>query len=510
MAVASPTMETMMARNWWAPVLRGATAIIFGLVVWFWPGLALQTVILIFAIYSICSGILNMAEAVLSVADRQRWIPLALEGALSMGAGTVALVWPDLAAKTFLLLIAIWAILTGVLNLVSAVRLREEISDEWLLVLTGLAGIIFGTVAIARPQSGALAVLWLIGAFGIIIGALMIATGWRLRMRQTKPTAENTVEPGTMSGAHLEHDRTASDLPVAPQAQATTSPPDGDSASPVAAGVLSSSSIEGSTPSSHVAGGPNRRERALNDLIRALPPEGEGWRRGDGGLTAPDGYPLKGNINSRIYHAPSGRSYHETIADIYFATDDMAHQAGFRSRRETDSGVAQSDISHAARVPAPPDDQPSPVEGLDLADDQILDLDVLTMVEQPDSVLVDEGGSLETLNEVPASATEEHDDLEETKDTEGRSNQSTNPAWSGDDSTAISSSETPQQLSAASESFEEAELAAFDAELDEAIEETLKPADEPERANSEDEDSIQTAEPTDNGSEPVVDPTVRR
>jgi uncharacterized membrane protein HdeD (DUF308 family) len=91
------------------------------------------------------------------------------------------LVKPEITALALLFYIALWAIATGVLEIVAAVRLREVIKDEWFLILAGLLSVAFGIVLIARPEAGALAVLWLIGTYAILIGILIVVFAFKIR-----------------------------------------------------------------------------------------------------------------------------------------------------------------------------------------------------------------------------------------------------------------------------------------------------------------------------------------
>jgi uncharacterized membrane protein HdeD (DUF308 family) len=202
---ASLSTMTTLARNWWAFVVRGIVAIAFGLIAWFWPNLALNTLIWIFAIFAFATGILAIVAAVGAIAAQERWMSLAVEGVVGVGAGIVAVVWPDLTAKTFLYIIAAWAIVSGLLAISSALRLRREIHGEWMLGLAGLAAIVFGIIAFVHPETGALAVLWLIGLSAIVYGVLWTILGFRLRSYLAQMPISSGIagasSPGTVSGS---------------------------------------------------------------------------------------------------------------------------------------------------------------------------------------------------------------------------------------------------------------------------------------------------------------------
>jgi uncharacterized membrane protein HdeD (DUF308 family) len=173
----------LLARNWWAFVLRGLFAILFGLLTFFMPHMALITLIYIFGLYALADGIFDLVAAFSSTggAAGQRWWALLIEGLLSIAAGVLAFVLPGLTAVVLLYLIAAWAILTGVLEISAAIRLRKQITGEWLLALAGVASILFGALLFIHPGVGALAVVLWIGAYALFFGVLMVALGLRLR-----------------------------------------------------------------------------------------------------------------------------------------------------------------------------------------------------------------------------------------------------------------------------------------------------------------------------------------
>jgi uncharacterized membrane protein HdeD (DUF308 family) len=175
-------MIESLARNWWAVGIRGIAAIIFGVLAFVWPGITLIALALLFGAYALVDGVLSLVAAIRGVpgAASGRWM-LLLEGVLGIAAGILAFIWPDLTALVLLLLIGAWAIVTGVLEIIAAIRLRREIEGEWVLALAGLASIVFGALVYINPSAGALAVVWLIGAYAIVFGIALLVLAWRLR-----------------------------------------------------------------------------------------------------------------------------------------------------------------------------------------------------------------------------------------------------------------------------------------------------------------------------------------
>jgi uncharacterized membrane protein HdeD (DUF308 family) len=173
-------MLRLMAKNWWAVVLRGVFAILFGALAWTWPGVTLGALVLLWGAYAFADGILAIVSA-FSGASGQPWWVLALEGVVGLGAAAVAVFYPGLTAMALLYLIAAWAIVTGVFEIVAAIRLRKEIEGEFWLGLAGLASVAFGVMLFLQPGAGALAVVWIIGAYAIVFGVFLVALGFRLR-----------------------------------------------------------------------------------------------------------------------------------------------------------------------------------------------------------------------------------------------------------------------------------------------------------------------------------------
>lgn len=174
-------MLDQLSQNWWAVALRGVAAIIFGALALAWPGLAFTALVLVFGIYALWDGVF----AIVSVLTRHtggnhRWFML-LEGVVSLITGIVTFAFPDIAGVALLYLIAAWAVVTGILELVAAIRLRREITGEWLLALGGIASVVFGIVIALFPAAGIVAVTWLIGAYAIVFGVLLLFLAFRLR-----------------------------------------------------------------------------------------------------------------------------------------------------------------------------------------------------------------------------------------------------------------------------------------------------------------------------------------
>jgi uncharacterized membrane protein HdeD (DUF308 family) len=173
-------MKEMLAKAWWIVALRGVAAVLFGLLAWFWPGLTLLFLIGLFAAFAILSGVGYVAGALQNRAKQGWWLILLL-GLVNIGAGVFAFFYPGVTAFALVIIIAVNAIFSGVLDISTAIRLRKEIEGEWMLALSGLVSIVFGGMLIVMPGAGALALVWVIAAFSIAAGILLIFLGFRLK-----------------------------------------------------------------------------------------------------------------------------------------------------------------------------------------------------------------------------------------------------------------------------------------------------------------------------------------
>jgi uncharacterized membrane protein HdeD (DUF308 family) len=167
--------------NWWLLALRGLVAVLFGVLAFMWPGATLITLVWLFGAFAMVNGILSLILAAKTPKGYPKVGSLILGGLLGILAGLLAFVMPGITAVGLLILIAAWAIATGVMELVAAVRLRKIITNEWLLVLAGIASVVFGVLLLFQPAAGALALIWLIGAWAVVFGILLMILAFRMR-----------------------------------------------------------------------------------------------------------------------------------------------------------------------------------------------------------------------------------------------------------------------------------------------------------------------------------------
>ena len=170
-----------LSRWWWTFILRGVLAILFGIVAFISPPATIAVLVLLFGAWALVDGAFDIVAALQHrTMDRSWWLTI-LEGIVGIVAGLLALAFPGIAASALLVLIAAWSIVTGVIEVALAIRLREQITGELWLAIAGLLSIAFGVLLFLFPAAGALTIVWIIGAFAIAFGISLIALGWRLR-----------------------------------------------------------------------------------------------------------------------------------------------------------------------------------------------------------------------------------------------------------------------------------------------------------------------------------------
>jgi len=168
-----------LADRWWLFLLKGAAAITFGVLAFIWPGLTLLTLVLLYGIFALTDGVLALIGAIRGSEYASRWW-LAIVGLLGIAAGAVTLLWPGISGMALLVCIAVWAIATGIMQIVGAISMRHQIDDEWLLIAGGALSVIFGGLLLTRPGAGAVAVAYVIAAYAVMYGVLMVMLALRL------------------------------------------------------------------------------------------------------------------------------------------------------------------------------------------------------------------------------------------------------------------------------------------------------------------------------------------
>ena len=177
-------LETLK-RHWWVPVLRGAAAIIFGIIAFAYPGLTLAVLVILFGAWVLVDGVFRVIGAISHRASDPDWGWQIVIGILGIIIGFLTFHSPAITALALVIYIAAWALMIGVSEIVVAIKLRQEIKGEWFLILMGVVSILFAIMLLWNPLPGALALVWLIASYAIVFGVLGIIFGFRLRSLPT-------------------------------------------------------------------------------------------------------------------------------------------------------------------------------------------------------------------------------------------------------------------------------------------------------------------------------------
>jgi uncharacterized membrane protein HdeD (DUF308 family) len=169
-----------LGARWWMLVVRGIAAVLFGVVALAWPGISLLALVLVWGAYALLDGIASVALSARAGGEGRRWGWLLFEGLVGIGAAVLTAMWPGITAFALLMVIAVWAVLTGVAEIVAAIQLRRVVRGEWMLAVSGVLSIGFGVVTIILPGPSALALVTILGAYAVVFGVFVTALGFRL------------------------------------------------------------------------------------------------------------------------------------------------------------------------------------------------------------------------------------------------------------------------------------------------------------------------------------------
>lgn len=174
-------MLDQMFRHWWLFIVRGVLAIVFGVLALIWPGATNLILVLMFGAFALVDGIFTVAAGITFHKYFERWWAVLLEGLAGILLGFVTFLWPGITTLALVFLIAAWAIVTGIFEIVAAIQFRRVIPGEWVMILIGLLSIVLGILLIVFPAIGALSLVWLIGIYAISAGIMQIIFAFRLR-----------------------------------------------------------------------------------------------------------------------------------------------------------------------------------------------------------------------------------------------------------------------------------------------------------------------------------------
>jgi len=185
-------MLNVYTHNWWALALRGLAAVIFGVLAFVMPIATWTALVLLFGVYALVNGIFAIIGGIRAPKDYKRWWALLILGIFSVIAGVLAFIMPDVTSLALLVMIASWAMATGIFEVVAAIQMRKYITGEWLMALSGILSVVFGVLLLINPFAGMLAIVWIVGIYALMFGILMLILGFKLRGLE-----HSTHHPGT-------------------------------------------------------------------------------------------------------------------------------------------------------------------------------------------------------------------------------------------------------------------------------------------------------------------------
>jgi uncharacterized membrane protein HdeD (DUF308 family) len=163
-------------------LIRGVVGIVAGIVAFLWPGLTITALVVLFGAYAFIDGVTNLISGLRDTPGRGRSWAVFFQGVVGVAAGVLTFLFPPAAALVLVFWIGAWALITGVLEIVAAVKLRKEIKGEWLLALSGILSIVFGAALFAFPAMGIVAIAWILGTYAVVSGMVLVALAIRMRL----------------------------------------------------------------------------------------------------------------------------------------------------------------------------------------------------------------------------------------------------------------------------------------------------------------------------------------
>ncbi len=173
-------MAAILIGNWWALALRGVAAVVFAIIAFIKPGITAEVVILLFGAYAFLDGIFALVAALRAARRHGPSVALLVEGILNIVIGIIVFLLPGPALVALVYLIALWAIITGIVLMAAGIALIR-LSGEWLLVVSGLLSILLGIVLFVQPAAGVVALSWWLGAYALLFGIALLSAAFRIR-----------------------------------------------------------------------------------------------------------------------------------------------------------------------------------------------------------------------------------------------------------------------------------------------------------------------------------------
>ena len=179
-----------LAKNWWLFLARGIIALILGIFALFLPEVVYMSLVLIVGVFALVDGAIALISAFTSNAKSEHWWWIIFEGVLGVLLGILTIFRPAAMGEIWIILIAVWAIVTGIFEIITAIALRKVIEGEIWMILGGVVSLLFGVLLLIYPAAGAIAIGFIIGIFAVLFGIFFILLAFRLRRFNASGSAE--------------------------------------------------------------------------------------------------------------------------------------------------------------------------------------------------------------------------------------------------------------------------------------------------------------------------------
>ncbi|SCB89449.1 MULTISPECIES: HdeD family acid-resistance protein [Snodgrassella] len=171
----------LLSENWWMVLIRGGAALIFGLLTWFYPFISILIMVMFFGVYVLIDGVLGVVIAINGRRTHQDWWLMLIWGMVSILAGIMTFFVPGITWLVLITFIAIWSLVSGILQIIAAIRLRKSIRGEGWMIVAGMLSVLVGIILFVNPVQGGIALTWVIGVYAALFGVMNIALAFRLR-----------------------------------------------------------------------------------------------------------------------------------------------------------------------------------------------------------------------------------------------------------------------------------------------------------------------------------------
>lgn len=181
-------LANLLSKNWWIVLLRGIAALIFGLLTWFYPFITIMVMVIFFGVYALIDGVIGVIISINGRKSHQDWWLMLIWGIVSILAGILTFFVPGITWLVLITFIAAWALISGIFQIITAIRLRKTIQGEWWMIIAGILSVLVGIILLIDPVQGGIALTWVIGVYAALFGVMNIALAFRLRRFAIHPT----------------------------------------------------------------------------------------------------------------------------------------------------------------------------------------------------------------------------------------------------------------------------------------------------------------------------------